>query len=711
MKAELVNSSPVRWWSLVGLVLVPILVAGGFLVAGVNSDSRLKQVQAAVVNLDDPVTIDGNYTPLGRQLTANLVDSDREQNLAWVLDSEANAKAGIATGSYAAMVVIPKNFSAAATSFSKDDAGEAERATIELTTSPVAGVADATLGKVVALAATNALNQTLTSTYLENIYVGFNDMGKQFQTMADGATDLAKGTDKLVTGIGSAADGSAQLATGTKKLADGLDEMSSKTKSMPSDTRKLSDGVGDYVKGANTLAQSTIDSLPAQVKMVGSVKLLSDGASGLSSGLKTYQSTLNSNAKKAKDGADGLAQILKAVQSDPATYIPLAISTIKTACDMTTTTARLGVDGPVCVASLTATSEALSGAAAGLDMKDSTTKQSILSGASALAGGMETFYKGLAASVPSQQEADATIKQLKTMISGGKKLASGTDQLADGMPALTKGISQSADGAAQLADGTTSLSKGLAEAKTGGSKLADGMWQMADGISKGLDKLPSYDKSDRTNLAKVVSEPVSTSDLQGIANPNVGWVSLLLVVALWLGALATWAVVKAIGRGLLSSSDPTWMMIGRALLPGLIVVGAQAVVLALLAQLGLHLSGPKWLAVSGVLLVSAIAFALLNHALVALWGGIGRLISIVFAVITTAATLSPSAPGVLTVLRPFSPLTPALDAIRAIATESSLATTSTLLVVGWLIVGLAMSSVAIARRRTTTLAQVVAETT
>ena len=76
-----------------------------------------------------------------------------------------------------------------------------------------------------------------------------------------------------------------------------------------------------------------------------------------------------------------------------------------------------------------------------------------------------------------------------------------------------------------------------------------------------------------------------------------------------------------------------------------------------------------------------------------------------FAVLTAAAALVGSAPGVFAALRPFSPLTPALDAVRAIVTESSGAVTSTLTLVGWLMVA-CCSSIAVARRRTTTLAAV-----
>ena len=116
------------------------------------------------------------------------------------------------------------------------------------------------------------------------------------------------------------------------------------------------------------------------------------------------------------------------------------------------------------------------------------------------------------------------------------------------------------------------------------------MRKMADGIAEGKDKLPSYSSSDREDLATVVAAPIDTADLEGLADANIGWISLVLVLALWLGALATYAVVKAIGAGLLSSSEPTGVLIGRALLPGIVVVGAQALVVAGLGQFGLDLS-------------------------------------------------------------------------------------------------------------------------
>jgi putative membrane protein len=650
MNTEKIDSTPARWYSLLGLVLVPLLVAGGFLIAGLTSSGNYKSVQAAIVNLDDPVTINGTYIPLGRQLTANLVDSKRTENLTWSLDSEQNARAGLATGAYAAMVIIPKNFSAAATSYS-GDAAQAEKATLELSTSPVAGVADATLGKAVALAATDSLNQTLTSTYLDKIYIGFNDMGTQFTTMADG----------------------------TDALASGLETMNSKTSSMPADTRKLATGTGEYVTGVNELANQTIDSLPQQVQLAQGVNQLSQGATGLSTGLGTYQSQLSSNASAASTGATQITNALTAFSGGAISEADLrtAVGSACTTVDTGTTTSELVTGTKVCIASLTATSQALQGAAAGLSTKDARTGQSLMSGASALASGTSELDQKLTASLP---DVAATTTKLEKLIAGGNQLAAGTSELADGMPALTAGISEAATGARQL----------------------------ATGVAEGKSKIPSYTDNERETLTDVASAPVSTTGLTGLASPDLGWVSLLLILSLWLGAFGTYSVLKAISRGLLGSAEPSAKLIGEALLPGVAVVATQALLMAWLAHLGLGLSWAKTFEITGVLLIAGATFAVLNQALVSWAGNFGRLVSVLFAVVTAASTLAAAAPGTLNSLRAFSPLSPALDALRAVITDSGGAPTALLTVIGWLLIGLLASSIGIVRHRTTNLASVVA---
>ena len=195
------------WWvTALGLVLGPVLVAAGLLAATWNAGSRLHRVEAAVVNLDKAVSVNGQIVPLGRQLSAALVDSERDQNFTWVLADAGHAESGLRSGRYAAVVTIPAGFSAAATSFggSPDDA---RQATIDVRTSPTAGLADSALGQSVAQAAAQALNRTLTQTYLENVYLGFGEMGTQFRTVADAASQLADGNEKLADGLARASSG------------------------------------------------------------------------------------------------------------------------------------------------------------------------------------------------------------------------------------------------------------------------------------------------------------------------------------------------------------------------------------------------------------------------------------------------------------------------------------------------------------------------
>lgn len=673
MNLEHLNSTPARWYTLLGLLLVPLLVAGGFLLAGVNADARTHTVKAAVVNLDDPVTLDGQYTPLGRQLTANLVDSNRQENLTWVLESETNARTGLATGTYAAMVVIPQNFSAAATSFSKD-ADQAEQATIEVSTSPVSGVADATLGKLVASEAAVTLNQTLTESYLKQIYIGFNDTGKQFATLADASGQLADGTEALSDGIGKAADGSQQLYTGASQLSSGLGQLNAKTKSMPKDIRKLANGAAKYVDGVDQLVEG---SAKGQQAIIATVKQFEDGSAGMGTQFGNFASNSQLVQGAAAAAEQAATQVPCPDFGDPSTQAAMC------------TAFQAGLKG---------------GAQVGANVGVGAAGQAAEQGVKQFTGGLTQFRQGLEAAASDK----ATIAQLKQLTAGGKQLADGTDKLADGIPALADGISKLAGGSAQLATGIDTFGAGLIDAHTGSTKLADGMRKMADGIAEGKDKIPSFSSSDRENLSTVVAAPIDTSDLNGLANPDLGWISLVLILSLWLGALAIYAVVKAIGAGLLSSSDPTALLIGRSLLPGAVVITVQALLVAGLGQFGLDLSVQKWLAVAGVLVIAGLTFVVINHALVAWLGGVGRVVSVTFAVLTAAAALVGSAPGVFAALRPFSPLTPALDAVRAIVTESSGAVTSTLTLVGWLLMGVLASSIAVARRRTTTLSAVLA---
>ncbi len=95
-----------------------------------------------------------------------MIDRDGE-NISWTLADEPSAADGLASGQYSAVVTIPQGFSAAATSFSENDAATAEQATIDVQVSDNAPVSDAQVAQQISRLAVDTINDTLTSTYLD----------------------------------------------------------------------------------------------------------------------------------------------------------------------------------------------------------------------------------------------------------------------------------------------------------------------------------------------------------------------------------------------------------------------------------------------------------------------------------------------------------------------------------------------------------------
>lgn len=854
-----------RVWPLiakaVALVLLPLVVAGSFLWASSSGSSNLGRVQAAIVNLDEPVTINGQYSPLGRQLTAALMEANPGQNVTWVLADEAHAKAGLASGLYTASVTIPKNFSKAATSFK--DADTAEQAVINVETSPVAGIADSAVGQAVANAAAAALNRQLTKGYLDQIYIGFNETGKQFVTLRDGTRELADGATKLSDGIGQASDGSAKLAdglqvladrggeltaggdklaSGLKELASGLATMRDKTAPMPAQVDKLADGLGlvaggvqqsatgadkladgmeQWRAGAATLASSAeqqaagakqfdtglkayvggVDQFSAGV--VGVVELATQlgpalgqfrtGASGLATGaenlaagqsqftagLRTYTGGVSDLADGLRDLNGGLAQLDQQAGALASNGLPCpadlasdaaacaayqrgakaaagalaqGIGPLAQGADASRAgAARLAAGGPGLVDGSVQLGQGATQLSAGATQFETgvgrlldalpadlvtqlprlkTAQQQLAAGGQGIVGGSAKLTDASAqvaggvrklsnGSAPLASGVRALSDGLAKLAPGAGQAAAGARQLSDGLPALVGGIAKIADGAGaaasgsdqyvdgvgkyvggvqQAAPGARTLSDGLAKVSTGASKLADGTDKLADGVAKGADKVPSFDASQRERLGTVVASPVSTTDLTTLANPRLPLGSVLLVLGLWLGAVATFAVTRRRSSQALLSSDSNGRLLAAELLPGVAIVALQAVVLTAVGTLYLGLGVGPALGLTAVMLVSALAFASVNHALASLFGIWGRVAAVVMMVLTLVPALTSAAPEVFGSLRVLSPLTPALDAARAVVTSNPTAG-SLFVLMAWTLVGLLGSAIAVNRSR------------
>ena len=95
--------SPRAFVALLAVILVPLIYGGLYTWANESPTTRVDQIPAAVVNLDEMVTLtgaDGKEQPvlLGRLVAGKLTASTSSSNYSWTLTDAATAESGLADG-------------------------------------------------------------------------------------------------------------------------------------------------------------------------------------------------------------------------------------------------------------------------------------------------------------------------------------------------------------------------------------------------------------------------------------------------------------------------------------------------------------------------------------------------------------------------------------------------------------------------------------
>lgn len=295
-----------RILTLAALIFVPLVVVGTLMWGLWNPTDRLDNVTAAIVNNDEPVTINGQLTPLGRLLTAGLVDgADGASNYNWEITDAAEAKKGLESGKYVAAVTIPKNFSKVATS-SFSDASNPQQAIIDVTSSDKTRLVDDAITTAITSTAVNMLNQQLSASYIENVLIGFSTLSESLGKAASGAHDLS-------SGLGTLADGATQLSTGASQFSNGMWALQSQASSIPGNAQTLADGLAGL---SATCTQVVV--APAQAQFCGGLAQLSGGTAGLATGLGGLSDGITKLAAGSTDiatGVEGIASGTTAIAS------------------------------------------------------------------------------------------------------------------------------------------------------------------------------------------------------------------------------------------------------------------------------------------------------------------------------------------------------------------------------------------------------------
>lgn len=532
------TSGRASWFTVLGLVLVPLTIGGLLTWALWQPTQRLSRMQAAVVNLDTPVTLNGQTVPLGRQLAAGLVTaggadgtatdpasptaatsastspsssatssapapsasatsgstvknvsgSDSSGNFTWVITNADDAAAGLTDGRYATVVTIPSNFSAAATSTA--DAARAVRATIDVKVSDRAKIADSAVAQAVTSTAVRVLGQQLTTAYLQNVLVGFSTLHDKLGQASDGATKLAtgaqglaSGAQQLASGAGQVGTGAQSLASGTAQLASGIGALQSGAGSLSGGAASLSSGVRQVSTGAASLA-SGLDQLAAQTSSsAATAKAAVPGAQSFASGLQALSAGVNSTGGLAAGTASlsgGATQLQSALDSFLTTIRGLADT-----CAAATTAADQTVACQQLAGAVASQQTALSAGAAG-----------VAQGAAGLSAAVNTGVNGQPSLAASTEQLAAGGTQLADGVSasatGLQTLAGYLQQSATGAHQLAAGAGQAASGASSLASGASQLSAGAGKAAGAAGQVASGASALASGaqqVSSGADQL------------------------------------------------------------------------------------------------------------------------------------------------------------------------------------------------------------------------------
>jgi putative membrane protein len=688
----------VTWLTLAGVLLLPALV-GGVLVAALHDPTeRLDNMTAAIVNLDEPVTVQDQVTPLGRQLAAGLVEGSDEvdSNLTWVLSNEEDAQDGLEDGSYQAVVTIPEEFSAAATSSGQKLSGEDEdpqQATIEVVTAPDARLADEAITNQIASVAAASMGRTLSEATLSNVLIGFTTLGDELGGAADGASQLADGAGDAAAGADELADGAAQLGGGAGELATGATQLADGVGGISGGASDLADGANGVAAGAQQLATG----------------LAGDGTAenpGLAPGLHQTAEGAHQLATQLGDGAAAIARdgLVPTELTGAAAGTAQAAAGVATGLDaLSASCAASGAAPAFCeqLAQVTTAAHTADAAASGtsaglgelatrLPAELSGQLGAASTGAGELAAGLDKLSAG----------ADGAAAGASQLASGAGALAGGAAQLSDGAGQLAGGAGQLSTGAAELATGADQLATGTSALGDGIDELSSGTRSLADGLDEATEQIPSYSETEAEDIATVIADPVSASSGDQVSLFGASAVPLLAAVVLWFGGLASFLVMRSVTARALTSRRASVSLAGRALLPAALLGAVQGVLVAAVVQALHGYDGATAAAVFALCAAIGVAFAAVHQALVAVFGGAGHWIGAVVGAVAVATGIVSTQPGWLAQVSGALPTAPAHRALLGVLTEAGGTAGAVVALTVWAALSFIVTTVAVARKRT-----------
>lgn len=639
--------------AVVVLAVIPLLYGALYLAAFWDPYGRLNHIPAALVVEDHAArATDGTTVHAGQDLADELI---RRRIFDWHVTDERAAEKGLNSGKYQIMLRIPGDFSAdlvTGPDANADPRAARLDAVSDDATNYLSGVfARTAFGEVRAAAAASA-----SSGYFDRMLIGFTDLKQQTQQAASGASRLESGAgqagdgaSQLSTGIDAAHDGAGRLAGGLGTAGEGANDLVAGLTRLDNGAEQLATGTAQAAAGGRQLA-TVVDGAADRIEPVlrQNAASIQDAATLVAKGADTLANNVGAISSAADQAVHDARTLRSYLDKLPAGTAGLADA--KALANQLVDEAEQ-VQKRVHDADLGALRDRLRQVAA--------TARQVAAAAPHLADQLQA----------GRAKVDQLASGLDQLATGARQLHTGTTQARSGAIDLRGGIYQLASGARQLDDGLGTLSSGGHRLASGLGDLRTGAGKLASGLASGADKIPGYG-DDPGSRAGVLADPVGLDRV--VRHPagtyGVGFAPYFLSLALWVGAMITFMVLRPLNRRYLMSEAPTPRVALAGLLPAVAVGLAQATLLFLVVRFALGLSPVHPWLVWGLLVLTATVFAGIMQLLGAALKAAGRIVALALLMLqlTSSGGTYPvqTSPGFFQAIHPLLPMTYTVEALR-----------------------------------------------
>ncbi|HEY3683019.1 MAG TPA: YhgE/Pip domain-containing protein [Streptosporangiaceae bacterium] len=615
--------SPLTVAALVALALLPLLYAGLYLWSFWDPYGRLDRLPVALVVQDQGAKIDGKQTNAGRELADQL---QKRGDFQWHRVDAAAADTGVAGGTYYMSLTIPRDFSARIAK-PQDQNAELDPALLRVHLNDSNGYVTSVIADTAFAQVRDAASKTTAAQYLDRIFLGFNDIHAQTAKAARGAQQLAGGID-------DAKDGSGRLVGGAATLTNGLQRIDTASGQLARGNARVAKQVAPLVRLIDTKSDRLVPRLRHDAPKIRRSALLVAGAAD----------TIGRDAAKlpgrthqaAKDASAAYTQLRDYVADHPELKKnPDVYRATQHILGIAKQVARTAGQVDAYARNHRADLRKLSSDA----REVSRVAHRVADDAPRLAGMVVT----------ARNKADA--------------LGSGLNQLASGSADLHRGTGTALNGMRTLGGGIGDLDNGLV-------RLSGGGHQLANGLASGQRRIPTYDKGQRANRSDVMSSPVrlSTATDNKVATYGAGFAPFFLPLALWVGAMIVYMLLRPLPGRALASNVPAWHVALAGWLPGVLMAVAQVLVLFGVLHFGLGLDPVHGWGLIGFLLLIGVTFMAMVQWLYGRFGPVGRVLALALLMLQLTSGGGtyplPTSPAFFQAIAPFLPMSWVIHALR-----------------------------------------------